>query len=245
MDRREFKEKFGCHHSVVLPVIHVINTQQTLRNIVQARAEGCPGVFLINHDFGIDQFLPIIREARQRFPDYWLGINFLAVTGADAFPILADLEKEGIRTDAYWGDDARIDETLASSNQLEAQTIRNIKQQVGWDGMYFGGTAFKKQREVAESDYEKSAQIACDYMDVVTTSGIATGKAADTSKIETFRAACGEKPIALASGITPKNVDHYSDLVDCLMVATGINIEGDFYNIDPARLKKLMNKLKG
>jgi predicted TIM-barrel enzyme len=76
-------------------------------------------------------------------------------------------------------------------------------------------------------------------MDVITTSGVATGKEADLTKIEAFRAGIGERPLALASGITPDNAHAYSD-VDCFMVATGINREGNFYDIDPARLKRLM-----
>jgi len=78
---------------------------------------------------------------------------------------------------------------------------------------------------------------------VVTTSGIATGNAADLSKIETFRAALPDTPIALASGITPQNASDYA-AVDCFMVATGINIDDDFYNIDPSKLDQLMARTK-
>lgn len=35
-------------------------------------------------------------------------------------------------------------------------------------------------------------------------------------------------PLALASVITPKNADDYCGLVDCFLVATGINDPGDF-----------------
>ena len=245
MNRFEFRKFFNSRHAVVLPVIHVIDSAQTNRNIERAITGGCPGVFLINHDFGIEEFLPIIAAARKEFPAIWLGINFLAVTGRDAFPVLAKLENEGARIDGYWGDDARIDEHSSVDQQPEATEILDVKRSVNWKGMYFGGTAFKKQREVDPANYSTSARIACDYMDVVTTSGIATGMAADTSKIETFRQACGDKPIALASGITPDNVHHYAGLVDCLMVATGINLEGDFYNIDPERLKRLFDNLEG
>ena len=245
MDRFEFRTNFDCSHAVVLPVIHVLDAGQTIENIKKASGAGCPGVFLINHDFGVDPFLPIIHEARNSFPDFWLGLNFLAVIGAKAFPVLSELEAAGCRIDGYWADDARIDESAAIASQPEAQEILGVKERAGWNGLYFGGTAFKKQREVAAADYARSAEIACEYMDVVTTSGVATGKAADTKKIETFRQACGDKPIALASGITPENVHLYSDLVDCLMVATGINKEGDFYNIDTVRLNDLLRRLRG
>lgn len=244
MNRTEFKAFFSSKHSVVLPVIHVLDNEQAERNVRLAIEGGCAGVFLINHDFGVDEFLPIIHHVRQKFPDIWLAVNFLAVTGKDAFPILGKLQHEGTKVDGYWGDDARIDEFSDKNNQTEADEILQIKKDNGWDGMYFGGTCFKKQREVLPEHYAKSAELATHFMDVVTTSGVATGHAADTDKIQTFRDACGEKPIALASGITPDNVHEYSSLADCLMVATGINIQDDFYNIDPTRLTKLMDNLK-
>ena len=80
-------------------------------------------------------------------------------------------------------------------------------------------------------------------MDIVVTSGIATGCAADVSKIKIFRDNCGETALALASGITSENALEYAADVDLFMVATGINFDGDFYNIDPARLQKLMTTL--
>ena len=80
-------------------------------------------------------------------------------------------------------------------------------------------------------------------MDVVTTSGVATGQAAEISKIETFRKACGDTAIALASGVTPENANFFESLVDAFLVATGINISEDFYNIDTRRLERLVNTL--
>ena len=239
--RSEFHEFFGDNSPVILPVIHVINHDQTASNINKLIDAGISGCFLINHDFDVDRFLPIIRSIRTRFPNFWIGLNFLAVTGHRAFPVLARLAKQGCRIDAYWADDARIDER--KKRQIEANEIQNIRQRTGWNGLYFGGTAFKKQREVHPADYGKSAQIAGGFMDVVTTSGIATGNAADLSKISTFRSALPNTPIALASGITPENATDYA-MADCFMVATGINIVGDFYNIDPARLRSLILKCR-
>ncbi len=244
MNREQFKQRFDCRGLVVLPVIHVLDNAQAERNIQLAQDAGCPGVFLINHDFPYEQFLPIIRHARDCFPDYWIGVNFLAVTGKIAFPILAELGVENTRVDGYWADDARIDETRDTSDQPEATDIAETLSNCGWNGIYFGGTAFKKQREVDPAHYAQSAGIATQYMDVVTTSGIATGHSADLEKIETFRKACGDSPVALASGITPENVSEYLPWVDSVLVATGINIKDDFYNIDPARLATLMGLIR-
>ena len=225
MKRDEFHKLFKTPGPVVLPVIHVLDSERTHRNIEILLAAGAPGCFLINHDFEPERFLPIIRETRKRFPSLWMAVNFLAVTGKDAFPILGQLQNEGCMVDAYWADDACIDEDGVNA---EAHTIERARNESGWKGLYFGGTAFKKQREIDPSRYGDAARQACPFMDVITTSGVATGQEADLGKIETFRAAIKDRPMALASGISPQNAKAYAD-VDCFMVATGINEPENFY----------------
>ena len=238
MQNSDFHEKFDCSGPVILPVIHVLDEAQAAANIDHVINAGLKGCFLINHDFGIQPFLPILEAIRGRYPDFWIGVNFLAVTGLKAFPILAELGSRGVRIDAYWADDARIDEGAVI--QEEADNIAATRTACGWEGLYFGGTAFKKQRPVDPKDYAHAASIAGGFMDVVTTSGIATGHSADLGKLADFRDALPDRPIALASGITPDNAADY-DMVDCFMVATGINFDNDFYNIDPARLSRLVD----
>ena len=239
MNRSEFHGLFGTTKPIILPVIHVLTHDQTANNVEKLIDSGVGGCFLINHDFGVNNFLPIIRLIRVKYPYLWIGLNFLAVTGSHAFPILATLEKEDCKIDAYWADDARIDER--KEYQTEAKNISRTRLACGWKGLYFGGTAFKKQRPVDASDYSIAAQIAARHMDVVTTSGIATGNAAEITKMATFREAIPDTPIALASGITLNNASDYA-MVDCFMVATGINIKDDFYNIDPKKLRRLVEK---
>ena len=38
---------------------------------------------------------------RERFPALWLGVNFLAVTGKDAFPVLGQLQQDGCAVDGF------------------------------------------------------------------------------------------------------------------------------------------------
>ena len=236
MDRVEFHKLFKSPGPVVLPVIHVLNRRQTMRNIKAVILEGAPGCFLINHDFDVPEFLPILQQMRSDFPGFWVGVNFLALRGDQAFPILADLAKGGCDIDAYWADDACIDENGINKN---AKHIAKIRQTSGWGGLYFGGTAFKKQRLVPVNRIGDAAQQACGFMDVVTTSGMATGQPPEIDKIAMFRASIGDRPLAVASGITPSNALCYSD-VDCFMVATGINKNDNFYEIDRQRLARLM-----
>ena len=77
-------------------------------------------------------------------------------------------------------------------------------------------------------------------MDVVTTSGRATGAAAHVKKISDMREGCGDAAMALASGVTPENVSQYVSLIDAILVATGVSPPGDFYNFDPAKLGALL-----
>ena len=240
MNRMHFRRLFKTAGPAVLPVIHVRDAAQAVRNAGVAIEAGAQGVFLINHDFPREELVPILGEVRARFPSLWLGVNFLAVTGRDAFPVLGRLQAEGVEIDAYWADDARIDERAATDGQIEAAAIAAAREESGWTGLYFGGTAFKKQRPVAPADHETAARTAAGWMDAVTTSGVATGRAADRVKIAAFRRGCGDAPLALASGVTPENAAGYAPDVDAMLVATGINHPGDFYELDPARLHRLL-----
>ena len=171
MNRMQFHRLFKAAGPAVLPVIHVRDAAQACRNAAVAIEAGAQGVFLINHDFAQEELLPILREVRARFPALWLGVNFLAVTGRDAFPELGRLRAEGVEVDAYWADDARIDERVPEDEQVEAKAIAAAREESGWQGLYFGGTAFKKQRPVAPSDYEAAARTAAVWMDAVTNAG--------------------------------------------------------------------------
>jgi len=223
-----------------MPVIHALDTEQCLTNVRLALQAGAHGVFLINHDFLYPEFLPIVKDVRAAYPDIWLGLNFLAQTGEVAFPVLGELANQGCVIDAYWADDARIDEFSAVSEQEEAQRIMQARKNSFWNGFYMGGTCFKKQREVHPEHYETAAELATHYMDAVCTSGVATGKEASPKKIEQFRNAIGEHTLALASGVTPENARVYKT-VDCFLVSTGINKDNDFYNIDTTKLRSLMS----
>lgn len=83
------------------------------------------------------------------------------MTGKFACPILGELQAQGVRVDGYWTDDAPMDERRAEDDQPEANEIADIRKTSGWDGLYIGGTAFKKQRDVDPALNGKSARIRC------------------------------------------------------------------------------------
>jgi hypothetical protein len=157
MTRNDFHKLFKATGPVVLPVIHVLDTPRTLENVRILVGEGAAGCFLINHDFGVPQFEPIIRGVREAFPSLWMAVNFLAVTGRDAFPVLGKLQADGCQVDGYWADDARIAELLRTPARSRRHR-QGAQASSGWQGLYFGGTAFKKQREVDPANYQLAAQ---------------------------------------------------------------------------------------
>ena len=227
----KFCQQFSPRH-VILPVIHVVDRAQAERNAHIAHDAGADGVFLINHDIASSVLLEVYAVLTAVFPHWWLGVNCLDLDAAATFAAVPP-SMAGV-----WVDNAEIDETRAA--QPAAERVQQAQQQHGWNGLYFGGVAFKYQREVA--DLGVAAQTAVAYMDVVTTSGPGTGHAASVAKIRTMKQAIGSHPLAIASGITPENVGDYLPYADCFLVATGISHRFDQF--DPARVQALVQRIR-
>ena len=220
---------------VVLPVIHVYNKQQAINNVVIAIEAKSNGVFLINHGITSNELLRICESVINKFPDFWVGINCLDLTAEEVFKEIFQRNLSD-NISGIWVDDAKTDERF--KEHPEAEMINNLRE--NWHGLYFGGVAFKYQRKV--DDLELAAKIAAKYVDVITTSGSGTGIAAEVEKIRRMKKAVGEKPLAIASGITSENVQQYFGLSDCFLVATGIS--RDFKNLDSKKLELLVEKIR-
>jgi predicted TIM-barrel enzyme len=228
----DFKNRFSARTQVILPVIHVESQDQALRNTEVAKTAGCDGVFLINHSIYSEELLGIAHRVRDSFPDWWIGVNCLDLAPEAVFACV-DEAISGI-----WVDNAFVDER--TGEQPVAERVLEARRQSGWQGLYFGGVAFKYQREV--QDLAAAARSSVRYVDVVTTSGPGTGRAASTSKIAAMKNGLGDAPLAIASGITPENVGDYLEVADCFLVATGIS--RNFFELDPAKVGALMNAVR-
>lgn len=226
-----FRSVFPKGH-VVLPVIHVMSLEQAKLNADIARQAGSPGIFLINHSMSALELLTIHESVSRLFPNWWIGVNCLGVSPLHAVGRVSQ-EVAGV-----WSDNAMIQET--NQEQPDAAAVVSAIRERGWPGVYFGGVAFKYQRDV--DNLAKAARIAREYMDVVTTSGPGTGQPAHVEKIKTMKSALGAFPLAIASGITPENVRDYLPFSDCYLVATGIS--DSFVKINPGRLRDLLNTVR-
>ena len=226
-----FRHVFTNRH-VVLPVIHVASAEQARRNTAIAKTAGADGVFLINHSIASDALLNIYGEIADLFPNWWIGVNCLDLDPETVFARISP------RVSGVWVDNAMIQE--GQTDQPDAEAVLRAQSENGWKGLYFGGVAFKYQRHV--SDLTKAAQVARGFIDVVTTSGPGTGKAAHVEKIRTMKAALGDFPLAIASGITPDNVLDYLPHSDCYLVATGIG--SSFEELDPVLVNRLIANVR-
>jgi uncharacterized protein len=224
-----FRKIFPKKH-VFLAVIHVESIEQAERNIKIAAAGGADGVFLINHSIHHMALLVCHEVLRRAVPNFWTGLNCLDI-GMSAVDFIPK------DTNGLWVDNAAIIEDL--ERQLGAEKFAEIRQTSGWQGLYFGGVAFKGQRAV--TDYARVAKLAMPYVDVITTSGKGTGIAADVSKIRQMKQAIGSHPLAIASGITPENVQEYMPYADCFLVATGVS--DSHTELNPERVRQLAQAL--
>lgn len=233
------KEIFQNSH-VILPVIHVQTEHQVLTNAKAAFETGCDGVFLINMQdpetlarMSHENLFKMHQLVKKEFGTWWVGVNYLDLPTAKTFEY-ADSTINGI-----WADDAEIFEWL--EEQVAAENIKTAKVKSGWKGLYFGGVAFKYQRGVDNPGL--AAKIATSFVDVVTTSGKATGSAPDIEKIELMKESMGNFPLAIASGISPENVKQFMPYVDYFIVATSLLTPGT-EDFDKDKIKELIDNVR-
>ena len=228
------EEVFGTG-PVLLPVVHPIGHREALEAVRVACSFGLKGVFLIDQIMHEDDILELVRELRELYPRLWVGVNLLAHSPAEA---LVTALRGGNSIDGLWSDNAGVDERKVE--QLEAQELVAVRQRLGWGGLYFGGVAFKYQRQVV--DLGRAASLARPYMDVVCTSGPGTGLVADVEKVRELRGGLDGHALALASGITSQNVHDYLPYAQAFLVGTGI--EASIGVLDPKKIESLLRSME-
>lgn len=212
----------------VIPVIHYESDEQSMRNAELASDAGCHGVFLIHMDGQNDLLPSAARRIKACWPDMLVGINYL---GRDPAGAVAANIADGL--DMTWTD-VQLTHSAAApwadAMRVREAMVRNP------DHLVFTGVAFKHQRH--EPQPAVAAQEARAFGLIPTTSGSATGVAAEVDKVAQLRTALGtEAPLAIASGITPENVLDYAPYLSHILVATGVS--HSFHEFDFAKLYRL------
>jgi uncharacterized protein len=230
-------EVFGVPR-VLLPVVHPVGRSEALASVEVAVKAGVQGVFVINQGMSEKQVLALMMEIRGLHPKLWVGVNLLGFSPEEILE--RGLQSGDGRLDGIWSDDAHIEEDAAQ--QPRAAAFVEARRAVNWKGLYFGGVAFKYQREVPDAKLDWAARVASGYMDVVCTSGPGTGQEARVDKVAAMRAGLGpDAALALASGVTPENVDRFLPHVDAYLVGTGI--EASLGVLDGERVAALHRRI--
>ncbi len=219
------------------PVIHYFNLSTTQRNLEICIANNCDGVFLINMECEPEELNPTIELVRKIGGDnFFVGVNYL---GADLTYIKHNILLNRL-VNGIWVDNPGLYSDLIESGVYEINEC--LKQRKSYDPTFnfFGSIAFKTHRR--KSDPATVSKLAKDMGWIGTTSGIATGIAADIEKIVSMKNSIGDYPLAIASGIDPNNVDEFLPYIDYYLVATGIS--KDFHNFDENKVKILSDKIK-
>lgn len=227
-DRMSYRKIFP--KSALLVVIHVLYPSQVLKNVTIAINEGASGVFLIDH-YGVPGRLSLIFDhVREHHDSIWIGLNYLGITPTDA------IHKIPINASGLWTDDAGVTDCGGLDYSIAASNWDLRQKRDDWSGLYFGGVSFKYQKPIR--DHRIVAQISCDYMDVITTSGDATGHPPKVEKIIEMRNAVSDFPLAIASGISADNIGQFLGIADCFLVSTSIS--ENFYDLNPIKVRKLV-----
>jgi len=225
----KYADVFPKKHTF-LAVVHVEDAEQALRNVAIARDGGADGVFLINHGMDAMSLLACYRSVRETHSDWWIGMNMLDLEPFRAFVLLPE------DCDALWTDSLPPPQTgvLYSFAEMLAsrQEVRNM--------LYFGGVAFKGQVQAAIGP-EGAARLTPQFVDVITTSGDATGWPPTVEKIRAIRKGAGDRPVAIASGISAENVEMFKDLANCFLVASSIG--KSFSELDADRVREFSREI--
>lgn len=200
----------------VFPVVQTSDLDRVSQELAVIATHPVDGVFLIDHDAEHDRLLAAIAQTRQEHPGLFLGANFVRTTPSEALHIATSAK---VRLDALWTDHAQI----GVDGDLRAPVqFLELREELGWSGVHFGGIAFKYQPDVPPEKLKILARLAGGVVDVPTTSGPGTGHAAPLAKVRSISAGLGHHPLAVASGVTADNIGALEPYVSHVLVSTSI-----------------------
>ncbi len=232
---------------VLLPVIHHASREAALASVDVAVTHGADGVWLINQGVEADALPALAAAVAARHPRLWLGVNMLGREPDVVFASLRPFTLAGAEVRGVWADDAGLAFGLPRAPDLLtaaafAERAREARA-MALGPLYFGGVAFKGQAPVADRDLPRLGSYAQWRMDVVTTSGRATGSAADPARVAALAwKVSPPAAVGLASGVTPENVGDYLPHAHAFLVASGI--ESAWGVLDPARVRALADAVE-
>lgn len=222
------------------PVIHCIELSQggeshALANARIARDSHADGVFLIGHNMNCYNLCYIYDQVRAQHADMWIGINFLDVSIHRQPTTMLSIIQTCRNLNALWTDEMPLNPIWKNEVNVDI----------------FAGVAFKyidpRQDGAALAS---SCEDAMRFASVATTSGDKTGSPPSVEKLkEIRRLLAGRLPLAVASGVSAKNVTAMKPFVDIFMVASSIierdQSRGGHEHLVPEKVRELADLIHG
>ena len=198
-------------------VIHSRERSEAHSNAELAIKCGMDGVFFISHgDLMPEAIIHIAEAFKKEYPDAMVGVNLL---GENLQQALSAVNESTL--DMVWTDE--------SPSENDIRVIKGFRDFGFWKKKtkWYGGVAFKYQPQ--PDDLTVAAKEAIGVIDVLTTSGVGTGRAPDIEKLKTLAEGFGQR-VAVASGASADNIEAMLPYVGDFLIATSIG--KDFYNLD-------------
>jgi predicted TIM-barrel enzyme len=232
----------------IYPVVHV--GQYDFGGVAAARESdnafelGADGVYLIDHFRGYDNTEPLFDACDsllRKSPDRYVGINILGLSPVFAMQALAKALGNRVAglvlpPTGLWVDDMRSDSYRSEAMDYKKSDSRLQRVRI------IGGVAFKYTDTYTENpDIARSEALYYkDSVDVVVTSGSATGKPASVEKCRAMKEAIDDKPLAVASGISIDNIVNYKGSVDEILASSSIETNPGSGKFDLEKLEALI-----
>lgn len=210
----------------VIPVIHHIDTQTTIKNAAMCARLGAWGVALISMDTDNEELCAIGEVIKWGYPNIKVGVNHLGESALES--IAKNLESE---LDFTWTDNQLVKDGFVS--ELAHQCSDALKNK---NHLLFSAVSFKYQAK--DSDPVQSTLKTYELGFIPTTSGAKTGASADLEYLKNLSSIIPQKTLAVASGLTPENVLVQKHYLGYGLVATGVS--KDFHSFDEDLLKKFI-----
>ena len=144
----------------------------------------------------------------------------------------------------------RANAYVANEGLIEGAAARasGYRRQLGTNGVRVFADAHVKHGAHAIVEDRPIAELVRDVeffnADAVIATGQRTGHAGDLDYIRAIKAATS-LPTLVGSGVTPQNVDAILDIVDGVIVASALKVEGCWWNpVDPERAKQFVARVR-
>lgn len=222
----------------LFPVIHAENIESMLKDYATCVYADINQIFLIDHNNAGPQLLiDSIHEIRDdesncnAYPMF-VGVNFLCYPTWQA---LVEYFKYNHMFNALWVDNTHPDDVSV------LRSLEIIKKYLcPTTSKLFGGVGFKYQKHKSEITLQ------CDnvmhYVDVLTTSGNATGKAPAIEKLKLIQPYRTTHRVAIASGVSLENIEAFLPYADDFLVYSSVaNADGRLNGKKLKELNKIIN----